>query len=115
MSGASAAAAAAGHVIIQVSNECGGPESLTYGTRMYRLDTRISIGDLVKKLDEDHGMTEGMTYMDNKVMVVSVGIGDDQDDTFIIDGATQVDRKVTDFELSYEECIPNRVAIIKKK
>jgi hypothetical protein len=114
MSGASAAAAA-GHVVIQVSNECGGPEALTYGTRMYRLDTRITIGDLVRKLDEDHGMTDGMTYMDNKIMVVSVGIGDDQDDEFIIDGARQVDRKVSDYDFSEEECIPNRVAIMKRK
>jgi hypothetical protein len=115
MTGASAAVTAAEHVIVQVSNECGGPEALTYGTKLYRLDKRVLIGDLVKKIDEDHGMTGGMTYMDNKIMVVSVGIGDDQDDEFIIDGARQADRQVSNYAFSDEECIPNRIAIMKRK
>ncbi len=56
---------------------------MTYGTRMYRLDNSISVGDLVKKLDEDHGMTEGMTYMDNKFC--SLYTSDAADDLLCVD------------------------------
>jgi hypothetical protein len=101
-------------IVIQVSNQCGGPEAVSYGCRKYRVDNSTLIDTLVKQIDADHGMEEGTSYMDNKILMVSVGIGDNQDDTFMIDGDRMKDRKVSDFEFSYDETIPNRIAIMTK-
>ena len=101
-------------LVIQVSNQVGGPEAMSYGSKKYRVHKDTLIDTLVKQIDADHGMEEGSSYMSNKILCVNVGIGDSQDVTFVIDGDRMKDRKMEDFDFSVDEQIPNRIAIMTK-
>jgi hypothetical protein len=100
--------------LIQVTNQTGQPEAVTYGCKKYRVRKETLIERFVKEIVKDHGFEAESGYMRDKMLTVRVGIGDALDETFVAwDGDRLKDRKLEDLPFSDSEAVPNRVAIMK--
>jgi hypothetical protein len=103
----------AGTYLIQVSDQTGVPAAVSYGCKKYRVSKDTRVDKLVDTVVKDHGLPDDSDYMKDKMMCVKVGIGDAQDETFLLwEGETTKGMSLKEFAFSERESIPNRVAIM---
>ncbi len=102
-----------GLLLSQVSNQTGSPEAVAYGCKKYRVSMDTRVDKLVDTVVKDHRLPDDSDYMKDKMMCVKVGIGDAQDETFLLwEGETTKGMSLKEFAFSENTSIPNRVAIM---